>query len=553
MSFCPDPGGAADRTWPQRHLETSKALRSNTERCVSRFPHSVVLSSMKGKMDMAPPQQRPLLQFINVSKRFPGVIAVDDVTLDIFAGEVHVIAGENGAGKSTLMKLLSQVERPTHGRVLLNGADVIFASPQHARSLGISMVYQEFALAPHLTVAQNITLGRESTRFGVIDRAAEVEQARSLLQRVGLSIDPRRLVSTLSVAQQQLVEIAKALDIEAKLVIMDEPTATLTGQEIADLFHVIRGLTAQGIGVIYISHRLDEIFQIADRVTVMRDGKVVTTLPRSDIDQQKLIRLMVGRDIQQLYPKPESKIGPVVLRAEGITRRGILHQCSFEVRSGEILGFAGLVGSGRTELARAVFGADPIDAGTIWLEGQRVSIRSPTSAIAAGIGYLTEDRKRDGLAMTLDIAQNITLTNLPTVASWIDLGKEERIALRARDRLNIRTPSVHRNVTVLSGGNQQKVIVARWLETQARVLFFDEPSRGIDVHAKAELFELIGALASEGRAIVMISSYLPELINMCDRLVVMREGRITGELQRSQFTEERIMALATGASEGETL
>ena len=528
-------------------------MRSNTERCVSRFPHSVVLSSMKGKMDMAPPQQRPLLQFINVSKRFPGVIAVDDVTLDIFAGEVHVIAGENGAGKSTLMKLLSQVERPTHGRVLLNGADVHFVSPQHARSLGISMVYQEFALAPHLTVAQNITLGRESTRFGVIDRAAEVEQARSLLQRVGLSIDPRRLVSTLSVAQQQLVEIAKALDIEAKLVIMDEPTATLTGQEIADLFHVIRGLTAQGIGVIYISHRLDEIFQIADRVTVMRDGKVVATLPRSDIDQQKLIRLMVGRDIQQLYPKPEPKIGPVVLRAEGITRRGILHQCSFEVRSGEILGFAGLVGSGRTELARAVFGADPIDAGTIWLEGQRVSIDSPTSAIAAGIGYLTEDRKRDGLAMTLDIAQNITLTNLPTVASWIDLGKEERIALRARDRLNIRTPSVHRNVTVLSGGNQQKVIVARWLETQARVLFFDEPSRGIDVHAKAELFELIGALASEGRAIVMISSYLPELINMCDRLVVMREGRITGELQRSQFTEERIMALATGASEGETL
>jgi ribose transport system ATP-binding protein len=349
------------------------------------------------------------------------------------------------------------------------------------------------------------------------------------------------------------VEIAKALDIEAKLVIMDEPTATLTGQEIADLFHVIRGLTAQGIGVIYISHRLDEIFQIADRVTVMRDGKVVTTLPRSDIDQQKLIRLMVGRDILQLYPKPESKIGPVVLRAEGITRRGTLHQCSFEVRSGEILGFAGLVGSGRTELARTVFGADPIDAGTIWLEGQRLSLDSPTSAIAAGIGYLTEDRKRDGLAMTLDIAQNITLTNLPTVASWIDLGKEERIALRARDRLNIRTPSVHRNVTLLSGGNQQKVIVARWLETQARVLFFDEPSRGIDVHAKAELFELIGALASEGRAIVMISSYLPELINMCDRMVVMREGRITGELQRSQFTEERIMALATGASEGETL
>jgi ribose transport system ATP-binding protein len=312
-------------------------------------------------------------------------------------------------------------------------------------------------------------------------------------------------------------------------------------------------LTAQGIAVFYISHRLDEIFQIADRVTVMRDGKVVATLPRSDLDEQKLIRLMVGRDIQNLYPKPEPKLGPVLLRAEGITRRGILHRCSFEVRAGEILGFAGLIGSGRTELARAVFGADPIDEGSIWLEGKRLSIDSPVSAIAAGIGYLTEDRKRDGLAMTLDIAQNITLANLPTVASWIDSSKEERIALRARDRLKIRTPSVHRNVAVLSGGNQQKVIVARWLETRARVLFFDEPSRGIDVNAKSELFEIIGALASEGRAIVLISSYLPELINMCDRLVVLHEGRIAGELQRSEFTEERIMTLATGATEGVTL
>jgi ABC-type sugar transport system ATPase subunit len=502
---------------------------------------------------MALAQQSPLVQLVNISKAFPGVLAVNAVSLAIFPGEVHVVAGENGAGKSTLMKLLSQVERPTAGTVLLNGQEVSFINPQHAQRLGISMVYQEFALAPHLTVAQNIVLGRENTRFGAINHRAEVEQARRLLQRVGVNIDPRRLVSTLSVAEQQMVEIAKALDIDAKLVIMDEPTATLTGQEIDHLFAVIRGLTAQGIAVLYISHRLDEIFQIADRVTVMRDGKVVATLPRSEIDEPKLIRLMVGRDIQNLYPKPEPRLGPVVLRVEGMTRREILHQCSFEVRAGEILGFAGLIGSGRTELARAVFGADPIDAGSVWLEGNRLSIKSPASAIAAGIGYLTEDRKRDGLAMTLDIAQNITLANLPTVASWINLGKEERIALRSRERLKIRTPSVHRKVTVLSGGNQQKVIVARWLETKARVLFFDEPSRGVDVNAKAEIFELIGTLASEGRAIVMISSYLPELMNMCDRLVVMHEGRIAGELQRSEFTEERIMALATGASEGGTL
>ncbi len=499
---------------------------------------------------MAATEQMPLVQLVNISKQFPGVLAVDTVSLDIFPGEVHVVAGENGAGKSTLMKLLSQVERPSAGKVLLNGQEVAFVNPQHAQRLGIAMVYQEFALAPHLTVAQNIVLGRESTRFGRIDKRAEVEQARRLLQQVGLKIDPGRIVSTLSVAEQQMVEIAKALDIEAKLVIMDEPTATLTDQEIAHLFSVIRGLTVQGIAVFYISHRLDEIFQIADRVTVMRDGKVVATLPRSDLDQQKLIRLMVGRDIHNLYPKPASEFGSVMLRVEGISRRGILHQCSFEVRAGEILGFAGLIGSGRTELARAVFGADPIDAGSIWLEGKRLSINSPVDAIAAGIGYLTEDRKRDGLAMTLDIAQNITLANLPTVASWIDLRKEERIALRARDRLKIRTPSVHRKVAVLSGGNQQKVIVARWLETQARVLFFDEPSRGIDVNAKSELFELIGTLASEGRAIVLISSYLPELINMCDRLIVLHEGRITGELQRGEFTEERIMTLATGITEG---
>ena len=502
---------------------------------------------------MAVSQQSPLVQLVNISKQFPGVLAVDSVSLDIFPGEVHVVAGENGAGKSTLMKLLSQVERPTSGKVLLNGQEVAIINPQHAQRLGISMVYQEFALAPHLTVAQNIVLGRETTRFGAINQRAEIEQARRLLQRVGLQINPRRIVSTLSVAEQQLVEIAKALDIDAKLVIMDEPTATLTDSEIVRLFSVIHGLTAQGVAVFYISHRLDEIFQIADRVTVMRDGKVVATLPRSDIDQQKLIRLMVGRDIQNLYPKPEPKIGPVMLRVEGITRRGVLHSCSFEVRAGEILGFAGLIGSGRTELARAVFGADPIDAGSIWLEGKRLSITSPVSAIAAGIGYLTEDRKRDGLTMTMDIAQNITLANLPTVASWIELRKEERIALRARDRLKIRTPSIHRKVNVLSGGNQQKVIVARWLETRARVLFFDEPTRGIDVNAKSELFEIIGNLASEGRAIVLISSYLPELINMCDRLVVLHEGRITGELQRSEFTEERIMTLATGATGGVTL
>jgi ribose transport system ATP-binding protein len=491
----------------------------------------------------------PLIRLLNISKRFPGVVAVDDVNLDIYPGEVHVVAGENGAGKSTLMKLLSQVERPSHGTITMQGQPVQFINPQHAQSLGIAMVYQEFALAPHLTVAQNIALGREPGRFGIIDRGTEIDHARQYLQRVGLHIDPRKLAGVLSVAEQQLVEIAKALAIDAKLVILDEPTATLTGQEIEKLFSVIDDLTARGTAILYISHRLDEIFQIADRVTIMRDGKVVATLPRDDIDEQKLIRLMVGRDIANLYPKPASTIGKVFLQARGITRKRVLHDCSFEVHAGEILGFAGLIGAGRTELARAIFGADRLDAGSIWLDGKEIQVKSPASAIAAGIGYLTEDRKKEGLAMTLGIAQNITLANVPTLAGFIDLAKERRTAEYERDRLHIRTPSIQRKVAVLSGGNQQKVIVARWLETQARVLFFDEPTRGIDVKAKAEMFELIGNLAADGRAIVLISSYLPELINMCDRILVMREGRIAGELKREQFSEERVIALATGARE----
>lgn len=495
----------------------------------------------------------PLVQLQDISKRFPGVLAVDDVNLAIYPGEVHVVAGENGAGKSTLMKLLSQVERPTKGTVTLNGQPIYFSGPRYAQSLGIAMVYQEFALTPHLSVAQNMFLGQEPMRLAFIDRKEETRKAQELLKRVGLHIHPQRLVSTLSVAEQQLVEIAKALAIDAKLVIMDEPTATLTGQEIEELFATIHRLTERGIAILYISHRLDEIFRIAHRVTVMRDGKVVATLPRDQIDEQKLIRLMVGRDLENLYPKPEATIGDVVLRVESITRAKILHDCSFEVRSGEILGFAGLVGAGRTELARAVFGADPIDAGTCWLNGRQLRIKNPTAAIHHGIGYLTEDRKKNGLALNLGVDQNITLANLPMLAGLLDLGKERRIALRARDQLSIRTPSVQQRVELLSGGTQQKVVVARWLQTKARILFFDEPTRGIDVGAKAEMFELIGKLAQEGRAIVIISSYLPELLNMCDRILVMREGRIAGIVHREQFSEEKIIALATGAKEIEAL
>ena len=496
-----------------------------------------------------PETKAPVIRFRNVTKEFPGVLAVDSVDLEILPGEVHVVAGENGAGKSTLMKLLSQVERPSGGEIEISGELVEFHGPRHAQTLGVAMVYQEFALASHLSIAENLFMGREPGRFGFVNRRAESEEARGLLERVGLRTDPDRLVSSLTVAEMQRVEIAKALAIDAKVVIMDEPTATLAEKEIEDLFEVIRDLTSHDIAILYISHRLDEIFRIADRVTVMRDGKIVDTLPIEELDEDKLVRLMVGRDIENLYPKTEVEIGDVVLRAEGITRGNVLKGCSFEVRSGEILGFAGLVGAGRTELARAVFGADPIDSGRIELERRELRIRNPRDAIAAGIGYLTEDRKGEGLAMELGIHKNITLANLPTRAGLIALETEREIARRRREQLNIRTPSIRRKVQVLSGGNQQKVVVAKWLETRAKVLFFDEPARGIDVGAKAEMFALIEDLAKEGRAIVLISSYLPELLNMCDRILVMHEGEVAGVIPREEFSEERVMALAAGIKE----
>jgi ribose transport system ATP-binding protein len=494
--------------------------------------------------------KEPVVRLRGVSKEFPGVKAVDRVDLEILPGEVHALAGENGAGKSTLMKILSQVERPTEGELQISGEKVAFHGPGYAQSLGVAMVYQEFALAPHLSVAENLFLGREPARAGFINRRSEKEKAGELLGRVGLEIDSNRLVSGLTVAEQQRLEIAKALAIEAKVLILDEPTATLAEREIEGLFEVIREMASRGIAILYISHRLDEIFRIADRVTVMRDGKIVETKPTSELTEEELVNLMVGREVGNLYPKPEAEIGEVLLRVEGISREGVLKDCSFEVRSGEILGFAGLVGAGRTELARAVFGADPVDSGRVELEGREIQVKSPQAAIAAGIGYLTEDRKGAGLALQLGIDHNITLANVPVaMAGFLDLGTEQRVARDRSEQLDIQAPTIKRKVQVLSGGNQQKVVVAKWLETHARALFFDEPSRGIDVGAKAEMFGLIGDLAKEGRGIVLISSYLPELLNMCDRILVMRDGRVAGVLEREEFSEERIVSLATGVEE----
>jgi ribose transport system ATP-binding protein len=488
-----------------------------------------------------------VVAFHGVSKRFPGVTAVSDVDLAVLAGEVHVFAGENGAGKSTLMKLLAQVEQPTSGRIEVRGVPVGYQGPGAARRLGISMVHQEFALAPDLSVAENLFLGQEPGGYGWISRQAERRAARELLRRVGLDVDPSRRVGLLSTAHQQRIELAKALAVDASVLILDEPTASLTEREALELFGIVRDLTAQGIAVLYISHRLDEIFEIGDRVTVMRDGAVVATVAVSELDEQRLVQLMVGREVTNFYPRRYQEPGEVRLRVSDLNRGDAVRDVSFEVRAGEIVGLAGLVGAGRTEVVRAIFGADPPDSGTVSLDGTELTIGGPSDAIAAGIGYLTESRKSDGLALQLGVDKNISLAKLPMRSGLIDLGTERRVAQRQRDGLRIRVPWVGRAVETLSGGNQQKVVLARWLEAGAEVLLCDEPGRGMDVGAKSEMFHEMDSLAAAGKAIVFISSYLPELLNMCDRILVLRGGRIVGELDRREFTEERIVALATGA------
>jgi ribose transport system ATP-binding protein/rhamnose transport system ATP-binding protein len=491
----------------------------------------------------------PAVALEDVRKEYPGVVAVSGVTLEVPAGEVHVFAGENGAGKSTLMKLIAQVERPTSGRVLLDGEPAVHGGPGAARDAGVSMVHQEFALAPDLSVAENLHIGREPGRFGWISRRAQRESARRLLQRVGLDVAPERKVAALSTAEQQRVELAKALAVDARVLILDEPTATLTERESRELFRLVRELTGAGMAVLYISHRLDEIFEVGDRVTVMRDGAVVATRAVGDLDETQLVALMVGRDVQNLYPRTHRELGDVRLRVRDLHRGEAVRGVSFEVRAGEVLGLAGLVGAGRTELARAVFGAEPPDSGTVELDGRPLRIRGPSEAIRAGIGYLTEDRKHDGLALPLGVDANITVADLPVRAGVLDLGGEKRAAEQLCADLRIRVPRVNRPVRMLSGGNQQKVVLARWLRAGAEVLLCDEPGRGMDVAAKAEMFAQLDSLAARGKAVVLISSYLPELLNMCDRILVLREGRVQGEVAREDFSEERVVALATGARE----
>jgi ribose transport system ATP-binding protein len=493
----------------------------------------------------------PLVRIRDLSKAFAGVQALAGVHFELRAGEVHALVGENGAGKSTLMKVLAGVYQRDSGEILYDGSPVEIPSPRAAQGLGIQIIHQELNLMNHLTAAQNIFIGREPrSRFGLfLDEKRLNNQAAAIFERMHLALDPRTPVGELTVARQQIVEIAKALSFDSRVLIMDEPTAALNNAEIAELFRIIRKLKAQGVGIVYISHKMDELKQISDRVTVMRDGQHIATVPTSETPMETIIAMMVGRQLSTSHEvPPDTSSNPTIMEVRGLTRGTAIKDVSFNLRRGEILGLAGLMGAGRTEVARAIFGADPIDAGEVRIHGRPARIRSPQDAVAHGIGYLSEDRKQFGLATGLDVETNIVLASLPRFLKarfWLD---EARIAATAREyvqRLAIRTPSIEQQVRLLSGGNQQKLVIAKWLLRDCDILFFDEPTRGIDVGAKSEIYKLLHALAAAGKAIVMISSELPEILRMSHRILVMCEGRLTGEIAAREATQEKIMQLAT--------
>jgi ribose transport system ATP-binding protein len=493
----------------------------------------------------------PLISVKRLNKSFPGVRALHEVQFELMAGEVHALMGENGAGKSTLMKILAGVYTRDSGEILYDGQPVEFQSPRDAQAVGVGIIHQELQLMNHLSVAQNMFVGREPRgRFGLfLDEDKLNAQARDILARMHVNLDPRAVVGALTVARQQMVEIAKALSFDSRVLIMDEPTSALNDAEIAELFRIIRELKSRGVGIIYISHKMDELKQIADRVTVMRDGEYVATVAAQDTSVEAIIGMMVGRTLTDIEPSHSTgEKGEVALDVKNLNAGPLVRDVSFTLRKGEILGFAGLMGAGRTEVARAVFGADPIESGEIAVKGVKAIIRSPSDAVKRGIGYLSEDRKRFGLATGMDVESNIVMSNLSkflTCNFFLRRAQIRRTASHFINLLAIRTPSAAQEVRLLSGGNQQKIVIAKWLERDCDVLFFDEPTRGIDVGAKNEIYKLLRALASEGKAVVMISSELPEILRMSDRVIVMCEGRITGELSAAEATQERIMHLAT--------
>jgi ribose transport system ATP-binding protein len=486
-----------------------------------------------------------------IDKTFPGVHALDQARFQLRPGEIHALVGENGAGKSTLMKILAGVYSKDAGRIVVKGQEVAIPNPRAAQGLGISMIHQELNLMPHLTIAQNIFIGREP-RAGLpfwLDEKGINDAALKLFEMMHLRLDPRMKVTNLTVAKQQMVEIAKALSFNSSVLIMDEPTAALTDTEIAELFRIVRQLRERGVGIVHISHRLEELKQISDRITVMRDGRTIDTVNTAEVTLDKIISMMVGRTIYESKPElPETPSQDVVLEARHLNRGNVLKDVSFQLKRGEILGFAGLVGAGRTEVARAIFGADPLDSGEIFINGRKAAIKSPADAVQAGIAYLSEDRKRYGLALKMDVETNVALAAFRKflgALGWVRTSATKATAQKYVQALSIKTPSISQKVQNLSGGNQQKVIIGKWLTADTDILIFDEPTRGIDVGAKSEIYRLLNDLAQQGKSIIMISSELPEVLRMSHRVIVMCEGRITGELTAAEADQERIMTYAT--------
>jgi inositol transport system ATP-binding protein len=502
---------------------------------------------------MALEQDNYVLEMREVTKAFPGVLAVDKVNLKVRAGTTHVLVGENGAGKSTLMKILCGEHQIDSGEIRFKGAPVKARGTKAALEMGVAMIHQELSPVLDMTIAENIFLGREPMLSGplarsFVDFSLMNKQTQALLDRLGLKYDPRQKMRELSVAGMQLIEISKAISRGASLIIMDEPTSAISDTEVEMLFAQIRDLKARGVAIIYISHKMDEIFQIADDITIIRDGRYVESGPATGYDEAKLISLMVGRTISSIFPKAEAKIGETVLEVRNATRHGVFRNISFEVRKGEIVGLAGLIGAGRTEVARAIFGLDPLDAGEIVLNGAPLQLKSSASAIKNGIAMVSEDRKSEGLVLCRSVQENIALANLGKFVQHglINVKRERDAAVQMKEMLKIKTADLQTTTGNLSGGNQQKIVIAKWLLGDLKVLILDEPTRGIDVGSKSEIHRLMSQFAQQGLAIIMISSELPEILGMSDRVIVMHEGSVTGELNRSEASQERIMKLATG-------